>query len=41
MSDPRIRRMAPVLDMALDEERKAARTLGECQRQLDEASTRL
>ncbi|NLY59373.1 MAG: flagella biosynthesis chaperone FliJ [Gammaproteobacteria bacterium] len=41
MSDPRIRRMAPVLDMALDEERKAARTLGECQRQLDEATTRL
>ena len=33
--------MAPVLDMALDEERKAARTLGECQRQLDEAGTRL
>src|SRR5690606_8504167 len=41
MTDPRSRRMAPVLDMALDEERKAARTLGECQRQLDEAATRL
>lgn len=41
MSDPRVRRMAPVLDMALDEERKAARTLGECQRQLDESGSRL
>ena len=41
MSDPRARRMAPVLDMALDEERKAAQTLGECQRQLDEAGNRL
>ena len=41
MTDPRARRMAPVLDMALDEERKAARTLGECQRQLDEAGSRL
>ena len=41
MSDPRTKRMAPVLDMALDEERKAARTLGECQRQLDEAGARL
>lgn len=41
MSDPRARRMAPVLDMALDEERKAAKTLGECQRQLDEAGHRL
>lgn len=41
MSDPRARRMAPVLDMALNEERKAAQTLGECQRQLDEAGKRL
>lgn len=41
MSDPRVRRMAPVLDMALDEERKAARTLGECQQQLAEADGRL
>lgn len=41
MSDPRIRRMAPVLDMALDEERKAARMLGESQRQMEEASARL
>ena len=41
MSDPRVRRMAPVLDMALDEERKAAQTLGECQRQLEEAGSRL
>lgn len=41
MSDPRARRMAPVLDMALDEERKAAKVLGESQRQLDEAGKRL
>src|SRR5690554_4332917 len=41
MSDPRTKRLAPALDMALDEERKAARTLGECQRQLDEAGARL
>ena len=33
--------MAPVLDMALEEERKAAKTLGECQQQLDEAQQRL
>lgn len=33
--------MAPVLDMALEEERKAGRTLGECQQQLEEASNRL
>src|SRR5690606_8700887 len=41
MSDPRIRRMAPVLEMALDEERKAAGLLGECQRQLEDAGNRL
>src|SRR5690606_38167639 len=41
MTDPRARRMAPVLDMALEEERKAARTLGECQRQLEDAGNRL
>lgn len=41
MSDPRARRMAPVLDMALDEERKAAKVLGDCQRQLEEAGKRL
>ena len=33
--------MAPVLDLALDEVRKAARTLGECQRQLEDAGNRL
>ena len=33
--------MAPVLDLALEEEKKAARTLGECQQQLDEAGARL
>lgn len=33
--------MAPVLDLALDEERKAATTLGESQRQLDEVGARL
>lgn len=41
MGDPRARRMAPVLDMALDEERKAATVLGESQRQLEEAGKRL
>lgn len=41
MSDGRVRRMAPVLDLALEEEKKAARTLGECQQQLDEAGARL
>ena len=33
--------MAPVLEMALDEERKAAGLLGECQRQLEDAGNRL
>ena len=41
MSDSRIRRMTPVLDLALDEEKKAAGMLGECQKQLDDASLRL
>ena len=41
MTDPRARRMAPVLDMALDEERKAAKALGDAQRQLEEAGGRL
>ncbi|MFO7706351.1 MAG: flagellar export protein FliJ [Halopseudomonas sp.] len=41
MSDSRIRRLTPVLDMALDEERKAAGVLGDCQRQLDDAQVRL
>ncbi|MEH6493199.1 MULTISPECIES: flagellar export protein FliJ [Halopseudomonas] len=41
MSESRIRRLIPVLDMALEEERKAATVLGQCQKQLDEAQTRL
>lgn len=41
MSESRIRRLTPVLDMALDEERKAAGMLGDCQRQLDDAQARL
>ena len=41
MSEPRARRMAPVLDMALDEESQAVKVLGEAQRQLDEAGARL
>src|SRR5690606_19315510 len=41
MSDSRVRRMAPVLDLALAEERKAAGVLGECQKQVEEAAARL
>ncbi|MEH6566115.1 MAG: flagellar export protein FliJ [Halopseudomonas sp.] len=41
MSESRIRRLAPVLDMALDEERKAATVLGQCQKQLEDAQGRL
>ena len=41
MSESRIRRLAPVVDMALEEERKAAAMLGQCQQQLDDASARL
>ncbi|WOD12426.1 flagellar export protein FliJ [Pseudomonas sp. NyZ704] len=41
MSESRIRRLTPVLDIALDEERKAAGMLGDCQRQLDDAQARL
>lgn len=41
MSESRIRRLEPVVDMALDEERKAAGMLGECQKQLDDAQSRL
>ncbi|PKM31767.1 MAG: flagella biosynthesis chaperone FliJ [Gammaproteobacteria bacterium HGW-Gammaproteobacteria-11] len=41
MSESRIRRLVPVLDMALEEERKAAGMLGDCQRQLDDARSRL
>lgn len=41
MSEERIRRLSPVLDMALDDERKAATLLGQCQKQLDDAQGRL
>lgn len=41
MSESRIRRLALVLDMALEEERKAAGRLGEAQQQLDSAQARL
>lgn len=41
MSDERVRRMTPVLNLALEEEKKAARMLGECQQQLDDAEQRL
>lgn len=41
MSESRIRRLTPVLDIALEEERKAAGMLGDCQRQLDDAQARL
>lgn len=41
MSESRIRRLMPVLDMALEEERKAAGRLGEAQQQLDGARARL
>ncbi|AQZ95006.1 flagellar export protein FliJ [Halopseudomonas phragmitis] len=41
MSETRIRRLIPVLDMALEDERKAAAMLGQCQRQVDDAEARL
>ncbi|MFT6431349.1 MAG: flagellar FliJ protein [Halopseudomonas sp.] len=41
MSENRAQRLAPVLDMALEEERKAAGRLGEAQQQLDSAQARL
>lgn len=41
MSDVRVRRMTPVLELALEEEQRAARLLGECQQQLDDAEQRL
>lgn len=41
MSESRIRRLVPVLDMALEEERKAAGRLGEAQQQIDSAQARL
>ncbi|SDR89128.1 flagellar FliJ protein [Halopseudomonas xinjiangensis] len=41
MSESRIRRLAPVVEMAVDEERKAAARLGESQKQVEDARTRL
>ncbi|HDZ55817.1 MAG TPA: flagella biosynthesis chaperone FliJ [Pseudomonas xinjiangensis] len=41
MSESRIRRLEPVVDMALEEERKAASKLGECQKQAEDAEARL
>lgn len=41
MSESRIRRLVPVVDMALEDERKAAGLLGQCQKQLDDAQGRL
>lgn len=41
MSDSRVQRMAPVLELALEEEKRAAGMLGECQQQLDAADQRL
>lgn len=41
MSESRIRRLVPVLDMAVEEERKAAGRLGEAQQQIDSAQARL
>lgn len=41
MSESRIRRLTPVLDIALEEERKSASMLGDCQRQVDDAEARL
>ena len=41
MSESRIRRLMPVVDMALEEERKAATVLGQCQQQFDDAQSRL
>lgn len=41
MSESRIRRLAPVVEMAVEEERKAAARLGESQKQVDDARVRL
>lgn len=41
MSEARIRRLMPVVDMALEEERKAAGKLGEMQQQVENAEARL
>lgn len=41
MSESRIRRLEPVVDMALEEERKAAARLGESQKQVEDAEARL
>ncbi|SFM11953.1 flagellar export protein FliJ [Halopseudomonas yangmingensis] len=41
MSEERARRLQPVLDMALEEERQAAAKLGQCQREMEQAQARL
>lgn len=41
MSESRIRRLAPVVDMAVEDERKAAARLGESQKQVEDAKARL
>lgn len=41
MSNDRVRRMTPVLEMALAQEKQAAQMLGDCQQQLDAAEQRL
>lgn len=41
MSESRVRRLMPVVDMALDDERKAAARLGEMQQQVEQAEGRL
>jgi flagellar protein FliJ len=41
MSESRVRRLMPVVDMALEEERKAAGKLGEMQQQVVSAEARL
>ena len=41
MSESRIRRLAPVVEMAVEEERKAAGRLGEAHKQVEDARARL
>lgn len=41
MSEQRARRLQPVLDMALEEERQAAARLGQCQQEFEQAQLRL
>ena len=41
MSESRVRRLVPVVEMAVDEERKAAARLGESQKQVEDAKARL